>query len=133
MLYVFHGEDDFTMAEEVRRLEAAVGPSDSLDANRHRMSGQALNPQTLRAHCNAMPFLAERRLIVAEGVLAQAAPKRRGAKARAAADAQDGDSAPAESGRWDSLVDYAAEMPPTTDLVLMERTKTATAPCLTAS
>ena len=110
--------DSFLTSRALKGLEERVGPRDVLEANSHHLSGPQLNHAQLRAYSDAVPFLAEHRLVVVEGLLSVFEPResrRRG-----------GRNAPGVAARssisdWANLPGYIAEdMPPTTLLVFVE-------------
>ena len=63
-VYLFYGDNSLAISETIAALEAKLGPSS--DFNVQRFSGDALDLEQLRAACGALPFLAERRLVVVE-------------------------------------------------------------------
>ena len=67
--YVFHGEDEFTCAETLANFKRRLGPPDTVDLNTTRFDGRTLTLANLRHACDAIPFLAERRLVIVEGLL----------------------------------------------------------------
>lgn len=62
MLYLFYGPDEFARSEALAALRARI-PPDLLDLNCITLDGRKLKLDTLAAACEAMPFLAERRLV----------------------------------------------------------------------
>ena len=93
-VYLFYGDNPLAISETLADLEAKLGPSSEF--NVQRFSGNALDLEQLRAASGAMPFLAERRLIVVEE--AEKIPNR-------------------DSDRLQELMD---ELPETAALVLVE-------------
>jgi len=69
--YVFHGEDEFTRAETLADLKRRLGPPDVVDLNTTLLDGRTLTLAELRHACDAIPFLAEKRLVIVEGLLAR--------------------------------------------------------------
>lgn len=119
MIYVFHGADSFSMKEAVAALREAVGPVDVRDANTTVVSAQELSPPQLVQLCHAVPFLADRRLVLVQGLLDSVggdAPGARGPRRSAAARRR---RAP-DAGPWRALGDTLAGLPPTTDLVFQD-------------
>ena len=120
MIYVFHGADSFSMKEAVAVLREAVGPADLRDANTTVVSAQELSPPRLVQLCHAVPFLAERRLVIVEGLLDSAgggdAPGARGQRRAPAGRRRRG----ADAGPWRGLREALADLPPTTDLVFQD-------------
>lgn len=119
MLYVFHGPDDFSRAEKIAVLRAAMGDPTTAEMNTALLDGRTLRLSDLRQHSDSMPFLAPKRLVIVSGYLASLSGRAEG----------EGDpritnpSSPDKSEQLQALVDYLGRMPPTTDLVLAE-TKT---------
>ncbi len=120
MLYVFHGPDDFSRAEKIASLRAAMGDPTTAEMNTALLDGRTLRLSDLRQHTDSMPFLAPKRLVIVSGYLASLSGRAEG----------EGDPAritnpgsPDKSEQLQALVDYLGRMPPSTDLVLVE-TKT---------
>ena len=97
--YVFHGTDEFTRAEMLADFRRRLGPPDTVDLNTTVLNGRGLTLAELRHTCDAIPFLAEKRLVIVKGLLA--AMGRRG-------------------NDLDDLGDYLLSLPETTRLVLVE-------------
>jgi DNA polymerase III delta subunit len=68
MLHIFYGADEFSIHEALEHLKSQVGPKDVLDANVTRSHVSAYSPQHLQALCNTVPFLAERRMVIVDGL-----------------------------------------------------------------
>ena len=119
MVYLFHGADSFSMKEAVAVLREAVGSPDLRDANTTVVSGKELSPAQLVQLCHAVPFLADRRLIIVEGLLdsvggdgpAARGPRRAPAGRRGRA---------ADAGPWRAIGESLSDLPPTTDLVFQD-------------
>ncbi|NQU96892.1 MAG: DNA polymerase III subunit delta [Chloroflexi bacterium] len=106
MIHVFHGTDEFSMEEAVLELRAAVGSPEVREANTSVFEGAAINRGELIATARAVPFLADRRLIIVRGLLTRLeSPK--GVK---------GFSAQA----WDGLGDELQNIPVTTDVAFID-------------
>ncbi len=122
MIYLLHGQDSYSLRAFLDALREAVGMPDVRDANTTWLAAAEADPATLGAMCQAMPFLAERRLVVIEGLLGSLAGDGRGARGRGA-----GQRMAEWTGRISSL---SGELPPTTDLVLVEGQLRANHPML---
>ena len=119
MIYVFYGADSFSMREAVDALREAVGPVDVRDANTTVVSAQDLSPPQLVQLCHAVPFLADRRLVIVEGLLDSVGgdgPGARGPRRAPAARRR----RTADAGQWRGLGDTLSGLPPTTDLVFQD-------------
>ena len=97
--YVFHGEDEFTRAETLGDFKRRLGPPDTVDLNTTRFDGKSLTLANLRHACDAIPFLAERRLVIVEGLLTRITSQKEYLAA---------------------LSDYLPRLPETTRLVFVE-------------
>ena len=107
--------DSFLVSGAMTQLQEQVGPSEVLEANSHRVSAGQVDLAQLRILCGALPFMAEHRLVVLEGLLSLF--DSRGARRRPARSA----AGPGHPGNWEDLPRYIEEeMPPTTLLVFLE-------------
>src|SRR5260370_1692573 len=68
MFYLLHGNDEFTCREQLKKLRQQA----TVYYNQDTYYGGEVSLMTLTATCNTIPFLAEQRLVVLEGL-----PKRR--------------------------------------------------------
>lgn len=116
MVFIFHGEDDFRRAEQVHQLRASMGEPQFADLNTTVLDGKRLAIGELRHHADAIPFLADKRLVIVEGLLARLDPR--------AKKAEDGEE---QEGEQESnpelkaqLLDYLPALPETTNLVFIE-------------
>lgn len=101
-LALLHGEDEFAIAEEVARFRAALGDPSVASINISEFDASAtLND--IRSSAEAMPFLAERRLVILYGMLHQLTGSEKTKQERLAA-----------------LLAYLADLPPTTTVLLVE-------------
>ena len=66
MFYIFHGEDTHSAWETINKIKAKIGDEDMLSLNTTRLEGKGLQISHLMDACNAMPFLAPKRLILVE-------------------------------------------------------------------
>lgn len=69
IFYVFHGSDEFTAAERVAEFREQVGTPDTADLNTTWLDGRKVTLGELRSACEAIPFLADRRLVIVTGLL----------------------------------------------------------------
>ena len=114
--------DSFLVTHALRELQEQVGPPEVIEANTHRVSGSGADPAQLRGLCSSVPFLADYRLVVVDGLLSMS-ESRGGRRRPAAASSRDSASEPGRGdvARWESMPSYiTTEMPPTTLLVFLE-------------
>ncbi len=112
MIYLLHGQDTYSLRGYLHSLREAVGMADVRDANTTTLSAGEADPATLAAMCQAMPFLAERRLVIIEGLLGSLAGEGRGGRGRG------GGQRAVEWG--ERIATFRDAMPPTTDLIFVE-------------
>ena len=119
MLYVLHGNDDFSLREEMQRIKAGLGESDSLASNTTVFDGQRVGVNQLTDACVAMPFLGEHRLVVVEGLLSRFEKRDRN-RGRSGEGAEPASKKKAGLGEWSALAERVRGMPPTTVLILVD-------------
>ncbi|RPJ54973.1 MAG: DNA polymerase III subunit delta [Dehalococcoidia bacterium] len=100
MLYIFHGPDDFIRSEKIAELKAAMGAPAAASLSMTQLDGQGLTLSELRHHTDTLPFFVNKRLVVVNGYLGCLAD---------------------QPAQLQALLDYLPHLPPTTDLVLVER------------
>lgn len=115
MFYVFHGDDELARAEQIAEFKARMGDRSVRDLNTTVFDGRKLTMAELRYACDVVPFLADRRLVIVEGLLSWLAPHR--AKKDDAADV--GASAAQKTFMADLLA-YLPGLPETTRLIFSE-------------
>lgn len=98
MLYLLYGPDELSRSEALRSYLAAI-PSDVADLNLTRLEGRKLKLDALAAACEALPFLADRRLVIVEDAL----------KSLRSNDLRE------------AIKAYLSRVPETTDLIFVER------------
>jgi len=122
MLYLFFGEDEFACEEALRELERDYWSDPTMgDLNRTLLDGRKMTLAELRHHCDAIPFLAERRLVIVEDLVTRLDGRKGSGGASGEDDESDAQPTSAGSkGLLDGLLAYFASLPETTDLVLID-------------
>lgn len=113
--YIFHGEDEFAIAEHVQSFKERLGDPTTASLNTTRFDGRTLTLADLRSAADALPFLSDRRLVIVEGLLSRLSGQ--------GDEAEEGeeDEPPASLKDFrDALIDYLLHLPPTTRLVFVE-------------
>lgn len=110
MIYLL--PDDFLGHERLAEIRRACGDPDLVSLNTTRLEGQRLDLDELAAAAMAMPFLAEKRLVVVRQALSQYDAK------GAAAGSEKRQATRSERAR--ALVAVLEQLPPTTELVFLE-------------
>ena len=114
MIHVLYGDDSFSIHEAVDRLAAAVGPEDVRSSNISRLSAQGFEVGVFANAALVVPFLADRRLVIVDGLLSSLESAGGGRRGRRRA--ADGDALGAAAG----LPEMLAQLPPTTDVAFID-------------
>jgi DNA polymerase-3 subunit delta len=118
MYYIFHGEDEFSRAEALKKLRAELGDSQFADLNTTVLDGRGLTLGELRHHADAIPFLSDKRLVIVEGLLARLDPRHK----QGESDGAGSESEETSSSSWGSdLAEYLPTLPETTLLIFVEK------------
>ena len=64
VVYIFHGDDMFSMERAVEKMASALGDSGTAELNLAHLDGKTARFDEIRAVATTMPFLAERRLVI---------------------------------------------------------------------
>lgn len=126
MITLIHGPAELLRAEALAGIRSAIADDESMiDLNTTRLEGASATVAEIRNACDALPFLAERRLVIVEGFL-----RRLSAPAKRAKTGESDDSAEAdleadplpETGKAETkkLLAYLDEVPGSADLVFVE-------------
>lgn len=97
VVYILHGDDEFAISQFVASMEEKMGDPATAGMNITQIDGRALQLDELVSTTRAMPFLAERRMVVLSDPLG-------------------GMKSPTVRDKFKSIL---GEIPPTTALVLM--------------
>jgi DNA polymerase-3 subunit delta len=111
VFYVFHGEDEFSISETLDDFKGRLGPPDMVELNTTVLDARSLTLAELRHACDAVPFLADKRLVIVHGLLTRLADR-----------AEEGLSK-AKKRYLAALADYLPALPETTRLVFVEPEK----------
>jgi DNA polymerase-3 subunit delta len=83
MLHVLIGEDDFSVRQALGEIKKGAGDQSALATNTTTLGGQVTMDQ-VRGVCETIPFLAEKRLVVVEGLLERFEPRNKTDRKKAA-------------------------------------------------
>lgn len=71
-IYIFHGDDQFAIRQQVAEIQAQLGNDPAMCAmNTSRLDGRSTTLDDLRRAVNALPFLLKRRLVIFDDPLAK--------------------------------------------------------------
>lgn len=110
LLYILHGEDDFSMREALAKIKEELGDKELVATNTIVFQGTHISPEQLISTCDTLPFLAPKRLVIVEGLLSRFEQRDKGKP-----------SVIPEALGWQSFKEYVGRMPESTVLVLIDR------------
>ena len=114
MLYILFGQDDFSLRQSLEEIKGGIGDQTLLAANTTELDGRQVTLDQLRIACETVPFLAEKRLVIVNGLLErfESEGKSRRKKKSTRATKQQND--------YKSLVACMSKTPDSTILVLVD-------------
>ncbi len=86
MLYILYGEDDYSLQQYLKELKKGVGEESVLAPNTTELDGAQVTVNQIRSVCEVVPFLADKRLVIINGLMERFDPKGRPAKGKPAQD-----------------------------------------------
>lgn len=111
MLYLLYGEDDFSAHQALDEIKKTVGDDTALATNTTVLDGAQVTAPEIRSVTGAMPFLAEKRLVVIDGLLERFEIRRGSGKKKPAADRR---------AEYQPLAECLGDVPDFTLAVLMD-------------
>ncbi len=69
MFYLFHGEDEFSRSETLAEFKKKMGDPDLVELNTTLFDGRRVTLGEIQHACGSVPFMADRRLVIVEGLL----------------------------------------------------------------
>lgn len=106
--YIFHGDDDLRIEEEVNRMVAKFGESPNASLNTAEYDGTATTLNEIMSAVMAYPFMSDKRLVIVKDLLAHITRKGAGETGKKAVQ---------------MLLEEIPNLPEWTRLVFVERTK----------
>jgi len=125
LLYVLLGQDDFSLRQALEEIKKGVGDHDLLPADITVLEGQQLPLAQLRNICETVPFLAEKRLVIVEGLLARFEPKGKSSRRKKTTQVTN------QENEYKSLAAHISKLPESTILVLVDGRVASNNPLLT--
>jgi DNA polymerase-3 subunit delta len=114
LLYVLVGEDDYSIRQALEEIKKGIGDPASLMTNTTVLEGPQLTPDQLRAVCQAVPFLADKRLVIVAGLLERFEPRARSARKKSSR--PPGNDRPEE---YQAFIESVKDLPRFTELVIL--------------
>jgi DNA polymerase-3 subunit delta len=118
MLYILYGTDTFSREEFIAQLQVAIGSPDAAKSNTTRVSWKDVSLPEITQACLTVPFLANRRMVVVEGLLASSTQTSRSRSKSVASPVVNPLST--SIPLLDKLEQLVNELPDTTDLIFAE-------------
>ena len=115
MIHLLYGDDDFSLEEALSAMKQEVQPPDLRDVNVTVLDGSQVSFDLLASTCSTVPFLAERRLVIVQGLLSLF-ERRPPSRSRLREAPQQG----SPLAQWKPLAEYLPTVPPSTDLVFAD-------------
>lgn len=114
MFFILHGDNEFEISERVADFKQKIGDESMRDLNITLLDGRKTTLSEMQHAAEAIPFLADKRLVIVEGLLTRLASRK--------PKAGDDDAAPAGAAKdfLNGLIDYVPRLPETTRLVFVE-------------
>ncbi|MEE9365533.1 MAG: hypothetical protein V3W44_02505, partial [Dehalococcoidales bacterium] len=114
MLYILYGEDDFSRQQVLNEIKGTIGDETALATNTTVLDAPQATIEQLRAVAEAMPFLAEKRLVIIHGLLGRFESRGRSGRRKKAASTSN------RQNEYQPLADYLVTVPDSTVLVLVD-------------
>jgi len=114
LLYILLGQDDFSLRQSLEGIKRSLGDQAMLAVNTTTLDGQQLTLDQLRTVCETAPFLAERRLVIVNGLLGRFEPRGKSSRHRRITPQTN------QQDEYKSLGAYMGKLPDSTILVLIE-------------
>lgn len=116
MLHLYFGADLFRRNSGLKAYLKSLGDPDMLALNTVRVDGRRVGLDEIFMHSDTIPFMADHRLILVDGLAEQFERKKRGTPASEA----NGGGRTKDNAIAGRLVDYASRMPATSEIVFLE-------------
>lgn len=113
MVITLCGDDNARLSHRLRALLAEHAPPEVADFNLLELDGTALDLAALRAACDALPFLGDKRVVVVKGLLGRFGDR----------DADESQAKSAVGEYVKALKAYLPQVPESTLLIFVERRK----------
>jgi DNA polymerase-3 subunit delta len=114
LLHVLVGEDDYSIHQALEEIKKGIGDPAALMTNTTVLEGPQLTPDRLRAACRTVPFLADRRLVIVDGLLERFEPKARPPRKKTTRPPGNG-----QAEEHQAFIESVRDLPPFTELVIL--------------
>ncbi len=114
MLYILFGQDDFSLRQSLEEIKGGIGDPTLLAANTTVLDGRQATLDQLRIACETVPFLAEKRLVIVNGLLERFEPESKSRRKKKSTRVTN------RQNDYKSLVACMSKLPDSTMLVLVD-------------
>jgi len=114
LLHILSGADDFSLRQSLEEIKRDIGDQALLAANTTTLDGQQVTLDQLRTVCETVPFLAERRLVIVNGLLERFEPKSKSSRQKKITPVAN------QQNEYKLLATYISKIPDSTVLVLID-------------
>jgi DNA polymerase-3 subunit delta len=112
LLHVLIGEDDFSIRETLEEIKRSIGDATALLTNTTILDGRQVSIEQLKNTSETVPFLADKRLVIVEGLLSRFETNSRGGRKRKKKD---------DNGEeWSVFAGVAKSVPEFTEMVIID-------------
>ncbi len=115
MIRVLHGDDEFSIEERLAALREEAGPPEVVGPSTSVFEGDDYSREEMIGAASAVPFLADRRLVIVRGLLGRIDANSGRSRGR-----PPGNTLRLPKGDWDGLAEGLEALPPTTELIFIE-------------
>jgi len=114
LLYILTGQDDFSLRQSLEEIKMGLGDPALLATNTTTLDGKQLTLGELKTVCETLPFLAEKRLVIVNGLLERFEPKSKPSRRKKATRATE------PQNEYESFSACISNMPESTILVVID-------------
>lgn len=113
MLHVLTGDDDYSIRQALEEIKNSIGDHTALMTNTTVLEGRQLTIEQLKNACETVPFLAEKRLVIVEGLLGRFESRGRTGRKKSARNND-------KQEEYIAISDIVKQVPEFTELVLID-------------
>ena len=113
MLHILIGEDDYSIRQALEDIKKDIGDPTALMTNTIVLDGRQVTAEQLHNACGTIPFLAEKRLVIVEGIFERFEPKNRSGRKKT-------EHSPDQNNECQTIADSIKQIPDFTELVLTD-------------
>ena len=112
--YILYGQDDFSLNQELAEIKKGIENQALLATNTTTLDGQGITLVQLRTVCESVPFLAGKRLVIVQGLLARFESRSKSSRQKKI------NPVTSQQDEQKSLSAYISNLPKSAVLVLVE-------------